>query len=99
MSEETMRKVDAEIRKIIDMQYALARKLIEENRDKIEAMTKALLEFETIDADQIKDIMEGRPPRAPKLSSKPAPKPGSGGGNGAVPEPPKVEPVTAEGAD
>ena len=98
MSEETMRKVDAEIRKIIDMQYALARKLIEENRDKIEAMTKALLEFETIDADQIKDIMEGRPPRAPKLSSKPLPKP-NGGGNDAVPEPPKAEPATAEGAD
>ena len=99
MSEETMRKVDAEIRKIIDMQYALARKLIEENRDKIEAMTKALLEFETIDADQIKDIMEGRPPRAPKLSSRPLPKPNSGGGNDAVPEPPKAEPATAEGAD
>ncbi len=95
MSEETMRKVDAEIRKIIDMQYALARKLIEENRDKIEAMTKALLEFETIDADQIKDIMEGRAPRAPKLSSKPMPKPSSGGGSGAAPEPPKVEPATA----
>ena len=99
MSEETMRKVDAEIRKIIDMQYALARKLIEENRDKIEAMTKALLEFETIDADQIKDIMEGRPPRAPKLSSKPLPKPSSGGGGAAVPEAPKTEPATAEGAD
>ena len=99
MSEETMRKVDAEIRKIIDMQYALARKLIEENRDKIEAMTKALLEFETIDADQIKDIMEGRPPRAPKLSSKPLPKPSSGGGGTAVPEAPKTEPATVEGAD
>ena len=97
MSEETMRKVDAEIRKIIDMQYALARKLIEENRDKIEAMTKALLEFETIDADQIKDIMEGRPPRQPKSSSRPLPKPSSGGGTGAAPEPPKAEPATAEG--
>ena len=97
MSEETMRKVDAEIRKIIDMQYALARKLIEENRDKIEAMTKALLEFETIDAEQIKDIMEGRPPRAPKLSSRPLPKPSNGGGSGPIIEPPKVEPATAEG--
>ena len=99
MSEETMRKVDAEIRKIIDMQYTLARKLIEENRDKIEAMTKALLEFETIDADQIKDIMEGRPPRAPKLSTKPMPKPSSGGGSGVAPEPPKVEPATVEGTN
>ncbi|HXF46947.1 MAG TPA: ATP-dependent zinc metalloprotease FtsH [Burkholderiaceae bacterium] len=66
MSEETMRKVDAEIRRIIDQQYALARKLIEENRDKVEAMAKALLELETIDAEQIDDIMAGRPPRPPK---------------------------------
>ena len=50
-------------------------------------------------ADQIKDIMEGRPPRAPKLSSKPLPKPSSGGGGTAVPETPKTEPATAEGAD
>lgn len=66
MSEATMQKVDAEIRRIVDEQYALARKLIEENKDKIEAMTKALLEWETIDSEQIKDIMEGRPPRPPK---------------------------------
>ncbi|MFO0460659.1 MAG: ATP-dependent zinc metalloprotease FtsH [Burkholderiales bacterium] len=66
MSEETMRKVDSEIRRIIDEQYVVARKIIEENRDKIEAMTKALLEWETIDAEQIEDIIAGRPPRAPK---------------------------------
>jgi cell division protease FtsH len=77
MSEETMRKVDAEIRRIIDDQYALARRLIEENRDKVEAMTKALLEFETIDADQIDDIVQGRPPRPPK--STPSSSPPSGG--------------------
>ena len=66
VSEATMQKVDAEIRRIIDEQYALARKLLEENRDKVEAMTKALLEWETIDADQIDDIMDGKPPRPPK---------------------------------
>jgi len=66
ISEASMQKVDAEIRRILDEQYALARKLIEENRDKIEAMAKALLEWETIDADQIDDIMAGKPPRAPK---------------------------------
>jgi cell division protease FtsH len=71
MSEETMRKVDGEIRGIIDRQYALARKLIEENRDKVEAMAKALLELETIDSDQIADIMAGKPPRPPKPSSSP----------------------------
>jgi len=68
MSEETMRKVDGEIRKIIDQQYAVARKLLEENRGKVEAMATALLELETIDADQIDDIMHDRPPRPPKPS-------------------------------
>ncbi len=71
MSEASLQKVDAEIRRIIDEQYALARRLLDENRDKVEAMTAALLEWETIDADQINDIMEGKPPRAPKPSQTP----------------------------
>ena len=66
VSEATMQKVDEEIRRIIDQQYALARKLIEENSDKIEAMTQALLEWETLDAEQLDDIMAGKPPRPPK---------------------------------
>ena len=66
VSEATMQKVDQEIRAIIDQQYLVARKIIEDNRDKMEALTAALLEWETIDADQINDIMEGRPPRAPQ---------------------------------
>ncbi|MEK9776816.1 MAG: ATP-dependent zinc metalloprotease FtsH [Quisquiliibacterium sp.] len=66
VSEETMRKVDAEIRRIIDEQYKVARGLLEGNREKVEAMAKALLEWETIDADQIDDIVAGRPPRPPK---------------------------------
>ncbi|ASC89863.1 ATP-dependent zinc metalloprotease FtsH [Alcaligenes faecalis] len=67
VSEATMQKVDFEIRKIIDEQYAVARKLIEDNMDKMHAMAKALLEWETIDADQIDDIMKGLPPRAPHV--------------------------------
>ena len=66
VSEATMQKVDAEIRRIIDEQYALARQLLEDNRDKVEAMTQALLEWETIDAEQINDIMAGNPPRPPQ---------------------------------
>jgi cell division protease FtsH len=66
MSEASLQTVDAEIRRIIDEQYALARRLLEENRDKVEAMTAALLEWETIDADQINDIMDGKQPRPPK---------------------------------
>jgi cell division protease FtsH len=73
VSETTMQKVDKEIRRIIDQQYGLARRLIEENRDKVETMAKALLEWETIDADQINDIMEGRPPRPPRPAQPPAP--------------------------
>jgi cell division protease FtsH len=77
MSEETMRTVDGEIRRIIDEQYRLARRLLEENRDKVEAMAKALLEWETIDADQILDIIEGRPPRPPKTPTTSASSSGS----------------------
>jgi cell division protease FtsH len=80
MSEATMKSVDEEIRRIIDQQYALARKLIEENSDKIEAMATALLEWETIDSDQIGDIMEGRDPRPPKPTQ-------------AQPIPPKDDPT------
>jgi cell division protease FtsH len=75
MSEETMRKVDAEIRRLLDQQYGLARKILEDNRDKVEVMAKALLDWETIDAEQIDDIMAGRPPRPPKPLAAPVPKP------------------------
>ncbi|TCS71375.1 membrane protease FtsH catalytic subunit [Sulfuritortus calidifontis] len=71
VSEETMRKVDAEVRRIIDEQYGRARKLIEDNRDKIEAMTAALLKWETIDAEQIDAIMAGREPNPPKPVTPP----------------------------
>ncbi|MGA0127740.1 MAG: ATP-dependent zinc metalloprotease FtsH [Burkholderiales bacterium] len=66
LSEATMQRVDSEIRRIVDDRYGLARRLIEENRDKVEAMAQALLEWETIDADQVNDIMNGKPPRPPK---------------------------------
>ena len=86
ISDETMQKVDKEIRRIIDEQYHLARRLLEENRDKVEAMTKALLEWETLDAEQVSDIMEGRPPRPPKpVASKPSTPPSDGGAKSAEP--------------
>ena len=72
VSEATMQKVDQEIKRIIDEQYALARKLIEDNRAKVEAMAQALLEWETLDSEQIEDVMQGRPPRPPKPTSTPA---------------------------
>jgi cell division protease FtsH len=77
MSEATMVKVDSEIRRIIDDQYSLARRLLEENRDKVELMAKTLLEWETIDMDQIEDIMQGRPPRPPKPTGGTPPQSGA----------------------
>jgi len=68
VSEATLQKVDGEIRRIIDTQYKLARKLLEDNRDKVETMARTLLEWETLDADQINDIMAGKPPRPPKTT-------------------------------
>jgi cell division protease FtsH len=69
VSEATQQKVDTEIRSILDGQYALSRRLLEENSDKVETMAKLLLEWETLDADQITDIMEGREPRPPKAGA------------------------------
>ncbi|MBI3430888.1 MAG: ATP-dependent metallopeptidase FtsH/Yme1/Tma family protein [Hydrogenophilales bacterium] len=86
MSEATMQKVDAEIRRILDEQYALAKKILTDSRDKVEAMTAALMEWETIDAEQIADIMAGRPVRPPKPSATPQP-PASGGDKPSAPAP------------
>ncbi len=85
MSEETMQKVDAEVRRIIDEQYALARRLIEEHSDNMHAMAKALLEWETIDSDQLDDIMAGKEPRPPKDWSPRIPPASSDNSSGGTP--------------
>ena len=86
ISEATQQKVDNEIKSILDQQYAVARKLIEKNKKKIEVMAKALLEFETIDSDQINDVMAGKKVRPPKPSrgSSPKAKPKDGGSSGST---------------
>jgi cell division protease FtsH len=66
LSDSTAEMVDREIRRIIDEQYACARKIIEDNREKVEVMANALLEWETLNADQINDIMAGGKPRPPQ---------------------------------
>ena len=86
VSEATMQKIDAEIRHILDAQYAVAKKILTDNRDKVEAMTAALLEYETIDADQIGDIMAGRPVRPPKPLATPQP-PAGGDDKPSAPAP------------
>ncbi|WP_028884080.1 ATP-dependent zinc metalloprotease FtsH [Taylorella asinigenitalis] len=97
VSEATMQQVDKEIRKIIDEQYKVARDIIESNREKIEVMAKALLEWESIDADQIKEIMDGKEPSPPKDPAAPydvtgdaSPPPSAGG---VVPPKESAKPV------
>ncbi|CAN7245907.1 ATP-dependent zinc metalloprotease FtsH [Pseudomonas sp. LjRoot71] len=66
VSGETAKLIDEEVRRIIDECYATAKKLLVENRDKLDAMAEALMKYETIDAEQIDDIMNGLAPREPK---------------------------------
>ena len=65
VSDETAHAIDEEVRRIIDQNYAKAEKMLKENVDKLHAMSAALVKYETIDATQIKDIMEGREPQPP----------------------------------
>jgi len=66
VSGDTAKLIDQEVRRIIDDSYGRARRLLEENRDKLDVMAEALMKYETIDAEQISDIMDGRPPREPR---------------------------------
>jgi cell division protease FtsH len=97
ISEQTMQKVDAEVRRIIDQQYAEARKLIEDNQDKMHTMARALLEWETIDSDQLNDIMAGREPRPPRdwTPRTPPNNSGDGGGGSTTPVTPETAPNAA----
>ena len=72
ISEATQQKVDDEVRRILEEQYDIARALIEGNADKMHAMVEALLKWETIDRDQLQDIMAGVPPREPKVYQEPS---------------------------
>lgn len=78
ISEKTMQAVDAEIRRILDEQYKRARELIQGHQKEMHRMAKALLDWETIDGDQIDDILAGNEPRPPKSpvtgSAKPEPR-------------------------
>jgi len=66
VSNEIATKIDIEVRSIIDGCYATAEKILEENREKLEIMKDALLEYETIDKVQIDEIMAGRKPNPPE---------------------------------
>ncbi|MEP6510874.1 MAG: ATP-dependent metalloprotease, partial [Dokdonella sp.] len=83
VSEETARKIDAVVRGVIDRAYQRAREILTTNMDKLEKMAGALLQYETIDREQIAAIMDGREPNPPKDWTNDS-KPGSGSG-GAKP--------------
>ncbi|MGL5253340.1 MAG: ATP-dependent zinc metalloprotease FtsH [Moraxella sp.] len=93
ISEATQQKVDDEVRRILEAQYDIARALIEGNADKMHAMVEALMKWETIDRDQLQDIMAGLPPREPKVYQEPSrinfDKPANppSGGSGLTPPP------------
>ncbi|MCC5884087.1 MAG: ATP-dependent zinc metalloprotease FtsH [Halomonas sp.] len=103
-SGETISRLDKEVRKVIDECYERARVILEENRDKLDAMAEALMQYETIDADQLKDIMEGRTPRPPKDwedgdSGTPAPVGGEPEPESKDEEAPSVEPTDSDSGE
>jgi cell division protease FtsH len=65
ISDDTAKQIDDEVRRIIDECYSQAKNLLEDNVDKLHVMAEALMQYETIDSDQIDDIMSGRTPREP----------------------------------
>jgi cell division protease FtsH len=87
VSAETAKLIDEEVRSIIDGCYGTAKQLLQENRSKLDAMAEALMKYETIDAEQIDDIMNGIPAREPKGWQ-------GGNGSGGTPSAP-VESVDA----
>ncbi len=87
VSDETAKEIDEEVRKIIDQCYEAAAQMLEENRDKLHSMAEALVEFETINAEQIDDIMAGARPREPG-STPPGPGEGTDKADDAAGESP-----------
>ncbi|KPV41646.1 cell division protein FtsH [Thiohalorhabdus denitrificans] len=95
ISETTVQEIDAEVRSIIETEYKRARQLIEGNRETLGKMAEALLEWETLDAQQINDIMEGRDPRPPQgpEGGGPSPEPEPAGDGGRPVEPTGGQPA------
>ncbi|HKK06331.1 MAG TPA: ATP-dependent zinc metalloprotease FtsH [Gammaproteobacteria bacterium] len=66
VSDETAHIIDEEVRAIVDRNYKRAKQILEDHADKLQLMAEALIKYETIDSEQIKDIMAGRTPRPPE---------------------------------
>jgi len=81
ISDDTANAIDEEIRSIINRNYQRSENILRENLDKLHLMAEALIKYETIDSNQITDILEGRPPRPPADWEDTEPKSGSGLGS------------------
>jgi cell division protease FtsH len=78
VSDETAHAIDEEVRRVIEMNYKRARQILETNLDKLHAMAEALIKYETLADDQIRDIMAGRAPKPPEGWDDTTPTTGSG---------------------
>jgi cell division protease FtsH len=101
ISEETSRKIDHEVRRLVDEGYDEAQRILTENKDELEALAQGLLEFETLSGEEIKDLLKGKRPvredpsddsqSQPRTSAVPStgakPRPGKGGDTGLEPQP------------
>ena len=102
VSEETSRKIDAEVRRLVDEAYGEATKILTDHSDQLETLAQALLEYETLSGDEIKDLLDGkRPVREDPSDETPTtptsgsavpntgnkPKPDGGGESGMEPQP------------
>lgn len=96
-SGETISRLDKEVRKVIDGCYEQARSILADNRDKLDAMAEALMKYETIDATQLRDIMEGRDPRPPEGWDDPSGGAPVGDDTHAGAESPRDEPEQVDG--
>ena len=92
VSDDTAHAIDEEIRSFIDRNYDRARNILETNREKLVAMAEALVKYETIDSDQIQDIMAGRTPRPPDGWDDSEPRPGGGAPAGSGERSGRAEP-------
>lgn len=96
LSGETAKMIDAEVRSIIDDCYTQAKQILVDNRDKLDMMAEALMEYETIDAAQIDEIMEGRKPGPPRDWTPPS---DSSGGTGESSETVEIDPAASDDVD
>ena len=96
MSDDTAKKIDSEIRLLINKAYEKATKIITENIDKLHIMSDTLMQYETIDRDQIDDIMMGVKPRPPKdWDNNDRNNKTPSGGDGKIKEPEFTDPANS----